>query len=104
MARPELRFVPLLGALSIVLVVVGYLVAGDTPDHHALGPEIRADYDNETRHQIAAFLSRSGPSPCCSLPGTSAPYSRACTPLGACRRTSHWRERWSRPQVLPCSR
>jgi hypothetical protein len=49
-------------------------------------------------------LSRSGPSPCCSLPGTSAPYSRACTPLGACRRTSHWRERWSRPQVLPSSR
>ena len=63
MARPELRFVPLLGALSIVLVVVGYLVAGDTPDHHALGPEIREDYDNETRHQIAAFLVALGAVP-----------------------------------------
>ena len=56
MARPELRFVPLLGAFSVVLVVVGYLVAGDTPGHHALGPEIRDDYDSETQHQIAAFL------------------------------------------------
>ena len=63
MASPELRFVPLLGALSVVLVVVGYLVAGDTPDHHALGPEIREDYDNETRHQIAAFLVALGAVP-----------------------------------------
>ena len=45
MARPELRFVPLLGALFVVLVAVGYLVAGDTPDHHARGPEIRESPD-----------------------------------------------------------
>jgi hypothetical protein len=63
MARPEIRFVPLLGALSVVLVVAGYLVAGDTPDHHALGPEIREDYDNETQHQIAAFLVALGAVP-----------------------------------------
>ena len=63
MARPELRFVPLLGALFVVLVVVGYLVAGDTPDHHALGSEIRDDYDNETKHQIAAFLVALGAVP-----------------------------------------
>ena len=56
MARPELRFVPLLGVLFVVLVVAGFLVAGDTPDHHALGPEIRDAYDNETNHQLAAFL------------------------------------------------
>ena len=63
MTRPGLRFVPLLGALSVVLVVVGYVVAGDTPDHHALGPEIREDYDNETRHQIAAYLVALGAVP-----------------------------------------
>jgi hypothetical protein len=62
MARPELRFVPLLGALFVVLVDVGYLVAGDTPSHHALGREIRDDNDSEIKHQRAAFLSRSAPS------------------------------------------
>lgn len=56
MARPELRFVPLLGAVFVVLVAVGYLVAGDPPSHHALGSEIRDDYASETRHQVAAFL------------------------------------------------
>ena len=56
MATRELRFVPLLGALFVALVAVGYLVAGDAPSHHARGAEIRADYDNETTHQIAAFL------------------------------------------------
>jgi hypothetical protein len=56
MARPELRFLPLLGALFVVLVAVGYVLIGDTPSHHALGPEIRDAYDNETKHQIAAFL------------------------------------------------
>jgi len=58
MARHELerRLVPLLGALSVVLVTVGYLIIGDTPTHHALGPEIRDDYDTEVTHQIAAFL------------------------------------------------
>lgn len=63
MARPELRFVALLGALFVVLVVVGFVVAGDTPSHHALGPEIRDAYDNETKHQIAAFLVALGAVP-----------------------------------------
>ena len=56
MATRDLRFVPLLGALSVALVAVGYLVVGDAPSHHAEGAEIRADYDSETTHQIAAFL------------------------------------------------
>jgi hypothetical protein len=56
MAKPELRFVSLLGSLFVVLVVAGSIGAGDTPNHHALGPEIRDAYDNETTHQIAAFL------------------------------------------------
>ena len=56
MARPELRFVSLLGALFVVLAAVGYLLIGDTPSHHALGPEIRDAYDNESRQQLAAFL------------------------------------------------
>ena len=56
MAKPGLRFVPLLGVLAVVLVVVGFLVAGDQLSHHAAGPEIRDAYDNEPRHQIAAFL------------------------------------------------
>ena len=56
MVRPELRLVPLLGALFVALVAVGYLVAGDTPSHHAEGAEIRVAYDSETKHQIAAFL------------------------------------------------
>jgi hypothetical protein len=56
MTKPEPRFVPLLGALFVVLVVVGSIGAGDTPTHHALGPEIRDAYDNESTHQIAAFL------------------------------------------------
>jgi hypothetical protein len=63
MARPELRFVPLLGALLVVLVAVGYLVAGDTPGHHAKGPEIRDAYDSETKHQIGAFLVALGAVP-----------------------------------------
>jgi hypothetical protein len=56
MATREPRFVPLLGALFVALVAVGYLVAGDAPSHHAEGAEIRADYDSEPTHQIAAFL------------------------------------------------
>jgi hypothetical protein len=55
--------VPLFGVLFVVPVVAGYLVAGDTPNHHALGPEIRDDYDNETQHQIAAFLVALGAIP-----------------------------------------
>ncbi|HEU5282809.1 MAG TPA: hypothetical protein VFU53_03260, partial [Burkholderiales bacterium] len=63
MAARELRFVPLLGALFVALVAVGYLVAGDAPSHHADGAEIRADYDSETTHQIAAFLGALGAVP-----------------------------------------
>jgi hypothetical protein len=43
MMRPELRFVPPLGAPSIEPVAVGYLLAGDTPGHLAAGLEIRDD-------------------------------------------------------------
>lgn len=50
------RSVSLFGALFVVLVVAGLVVAGDTPNHHALGPEIRDSYDNETKHQTAAFM------------------------------------------------
>jgi hypothetical protein len=56
MARPGLRFVPLLGVLFVVLVVVGFLVAGDTPDIDATGSVIRGDYDNEGKHQVSAYL------------------------------------------------
>jgi hypothetical protein len=63
MARPELRLVPLLGVLAVVLVGVGILIAGDPPSHHAGGAEIRTTYDNEPRHQIAAFLLALGAVP-----------------------------------------
>ena len=56
MMRPEPRFVSLLGTLFVVLVLAGFIGAGDTPSHHALGPEIRDVYDNESTHQMAAFL------------------------------------------------
>ena len=82
MARPEIRFVPLLGALSVVLVVAGYLVAGDTPDHHALGPEIREDYDNETQHQIAAFLVALGAVPLLFFAGYFRAVLTRLHPLG----------------------
>jgi hypothetical protein len=62
-ARPELRFVPLLGAVSVALVAAGYLVAGDTPSHHATGAEIRDAYDSEAKHQLAAFLVALGAVP-----------------------------------------
>ena len=82
MARPEIRFVPLLGALSVVLVVAGYLVAGDTPDHHALGPGIREDYDNETQHQIAAFLVALGAVPLLFFAGYFRAVLTRLHPLG----------------------
>lgn len=56
MERPEHRFAPLLGALFVALVAAAYLIAGDTPGHHATGPEIRDRYNSEAPHQIAAFL------------------------------------------------
>jgi hypothetical protein len=81
-ARPELRFVPLLGALFVVLVAVGYLVAGDTPDHHARGPEIRDDYDSETQHQISAFLVALGAVPLLFFAGYLRAVLRRLHPSG----------------------
>jgi hypothetical protein len=56
MSRPGLRFVPLLGALFVLLVVIGFLVAGDTPNVNATGAKVRSDYDSEAQHQISAYL------------------------------------------------
>ena len=50
------RATPLLGLLFVVLVAAGFIIAGDSASHHALGSEIRDVYDNETQHQTAAFL------------------------------------------------
>ena len=82
MARPELRFVPLLGALFVALVAAGYLIAGDTPSHHAEGPEIRDDYDSETRHQIAAFLGALGAVPLLFFAGYFRAVLRRLHPTG----------------------
>ena len=82
MVRPELRFVPLLGALFVVLVAVGYLVAGDTPSHHAEGPEIRDTYDSETKHQIAAFLGALGAVPLLFFAGYLRAVLRRLHPSG----------------------
>src|ERR687897_506693 len=81
-ARPELRFVPLLGALFVVLVAVRYIVAGDSPSHHALGPEIRDDYDSETQHQIAAFLVALGAVPLLFFAGYLRAVLRRLHPSG----------------------
>ena len=56
MARSGLRFVPLLGVLFVVVVIVGFLVSGETPDSDAAGGAIRGDYDDEGKHQTSAFL------------------------------------------------
>jgi hypothetical protein len=82
MARPELRFVPLLGALFVVLIVVGYLVAGDTPDIDALGPKIRDAYDSEAKHQIAAFLVALGAVPLVFFAGYFRAVLRRLHPSG----------------------
>jgi hypothetical protein len=82
MARRELRLVPLLGALFVVLVAVGYLVAGDTPSHHAEGPEIRDAYDGETNHQIAAFLGALGAVPLLFFAGYFRAVLRRLHPSG----------------------
>jgi hypothetical protein len=55
-ARPWMRFTPLLGALFVVLTVIGFVVAGDTPDVDGTPTEIRADFDDEAAHQIGAYL------------------------------------------------
>ena len=82
MARHELRFVPLLGALFVALVAGGYLVAGDTPSHHAAGPEIRDAYDSETTHQIAAFLGALGAVPLLFFAGYFRAVLRRLHPTG----------------------
>src|SRR5215203_5738748 len=55
-ARPWFRFTPLLGALFVVLLIAGFGVAGDTPVVNTTPTEIRAEYDSEGQHQIAAYL------------------------------------------------
>ena len=82
MARPELRFVPLLGAVSVALVAVGYLVAGDTPSHHATGAEIRDAYDSEAKHQLAAFLVALGAVPLLFFAGYFRAVLRRLHPSG----------------------
>src|SRR5215207_2855167 len=82
MATRELRFVPLLGTLFVALVAVAYLVAGDAPSHHAEGAEIRADYDNETTHQIAAFLGALGAVPLLFFAGYLRAVLRRLHPSG----------------------
>jgi hypothetical protein len=80
--KPGIRFVPLLGALFVALVVAGYLVAGETPDHHARGPEIRDAYDSETQHQIAAFLVALGAVPLLFFAGYFRAVLRRLHPAG----------------------
>jgi hypothetical protein len=82
MARPELRFVPLLGAVSVALVAAGYFVGGDTPSHHAPGLEIRDAYDSEARHQIAAFLGALGAVPLLFFAGYFRAVLRRLHPSG----------------------
>jgi hypothetical protein len=81
-ARPELRFVPLLGAVSVALVAVGYLVAGDPPSHHATGAEIRDAYDSEAKHQLAAFLVALGAGPLLFFAGYFRAVVRRLHPSG----------------------
>ena len=80
--KPGIRFVPLLGALFVALVVAGYLIAGETPDHHARGPEIRDAYDSETQHQIAAFLIALGAVPLLFFAGYLRAVLRRLHPAG----------------------
>ena len=54
--RPWFRFTPLLGALFVALIVIGFAVGGDTPNVDGSPTQIRADYDSEAKHQIAAYL------------------------------------------------
>ena len=82
MARPELRFGPLLGAVSVALVAGGYLVAGDTPSHHATGAEIRDAYDSEAKHQLAAFLVALGAVPLLFFAGYFRAVLRRLHPSG----------------------
>jgi hypothetical protein len=82
MATRDLRFVPLLGALFVVLVAAGYLVVGDTPSHHAEGAEIRVAYDSETKHQIAAFLGALGAVPLLFFAGYLRAVLRRLHPSG----------------------
>lgn len=50
------RYAPLLGALFVVLVAAGFIVAGDAPDVDSSAQEIRDSYGDEAKHIIGAFL------------------------------------------------
>jgi hypothetical protein len=50
------RYAPLLGALFVILVAAGFLLAGETPDIKALPPEIKDKYDSEAKHLIGMYL------------------------------------------------
>jgi hypothetical protein len=53
---PWFRYAPLLGALFVVLAVIGFLVGGETPDIDALPGEILDEYDSEGKHLAAVYL------------------------------------------------
>ena len=55
-ARPGSRLMPLTGALFVLLAVIGFAVGGETPGIDGTPTEIRADYDNEGKHHLAAYL------------------------------------------------
>ena len=50
------KYAPLLGALFVVLTVVGFLVTGETPDSDASGAEVRDAYDDQAKHLIGTYL------------------------------------------------
>jgi hypothetical protein len=80
--RPWFRFAPLLGALFVVVTVIGFVVAGDTPDVDANPTQIRADYDNEAAHQIGAYLVALGAIALLFFAGHWRAVLRALNPVG----------------------
>ena len=50
------RYAPLLGALFVILVLAGFVVAGDTPGTDALPAEIKDKYDDQAKHLIGLYL------------------------------------------------
>ena len=50
------RYAPLLGALFVILVLVGFVVAGDTAGTDALPAEIKDKYDDQAKHLIGLYL------------------------------------------------
>jgi hypothetical protein len=93
MARPELRFAPLLGALFVVLAAVAYVVAGDPPSHHEQGAEIRDPYDSKTKHRITAFLGALGAVPLLFFAGDFRAVLRCLHPSGRRSAPSPWPRR-----------